>query len=361
MSAEFSTGRGTTPWGLVLLAAAALSGAHAPAPQSAVDLLDRYAHGDFDAVVRTFAESRDPGGLRGQLQEQGSKWTRAEGEAAEPRRRLIAATVGLELANARMDDEWLDLRSLVEWGCGLLRRSSATEPERLWQLAALAVVEGALDSDVLYKFNHLAHAESRFRLEPRFKLARNFGVTGRSSSGLHFSLQAGFEPQLDDDTRVVQSDATFFVDAAIKNLQGLQYEPAIAAEAVLRAGHMQVIRLKLEAALASFQAAVKRSREPYVTYLGHFLAGRTLERMDRLDEAEQAYAQALEALPHAQSAVLGRAALLVRAGRTTEAVELTSASFAARPRPADPWRLYPYGDYYRWPTLIAQLRGEISK
>lgn len=345
-----------------LLAAGFLTLSQArPSLPTATDLLARYARGDFDAVVQAFVEARDPGELKGQLQEQGSKWTKAEGEAAEPRRRLIAATVGLELANARMDDQWLELRSLVEWGCGLMRRGAASEPERLWQLASVAVTEGALDSDILYKFNHLGHAESRFRLEPRFRLARNFGVTRRSASGTEATLSAGLEPQLDDDARVVQSDWTFFLDTAIKNLQGLQYEPAIAAEAVLRAGHMQVIRSKPEAALASFEAAVKRSREPYVTYLGHFMTGRTLERLDRLDEAERAYAKALEALPHAQSAVLARAALLVRAGRTTDAVELTSASFAARPRPPDPWRLYPYGDYYRWPALIAQLRAEIRK
>jgi hypothetical protein len=82
--------------------------------------------------------------------------------------------------------------------------------------------------------------------------------------------------------------------------------------------------------------------------------------MNQLDRAEQAYGKALAAVPHAQSAVLVRAALLVRAGKAAEALSLAMASFAAS-RPPDPWRLLPYGDYRDFHRHIANLRAEISR
>jgi Tfp pilus assembly protein PilF len=93
----------------------------------------------------------------------------------------------------------------------------------------------------------------------------------------------------------------------------------IGAEAALRAGHLQLIELRFDQALAAFDVAAKRSQSDYATYLAYFLKGRTLERQNKPQEAEQAYERAVAAVPNAQSAALADAALLMRQGRTEEA------------------------------------------
>lgn len=337
-----------------------------PVPLSALDLLERYNRGEHDAVVQVFLAAPGVDAIRKELEAKGPAWTIADGPAAEGRRRLVAATMALEFANARLDDEWRTLRSLVEWGCELLRRGPPTEGERRWQIASIAVAGGALDDGLLFKparwgqrtYGHLAHAESRFPAEPRIVFAARFAVpaTARIGSQTFF---AGLEPALDDPTPDLPRRTAR--ESTIRRLNAMTGDPVVGAEAALRAGHLLLIDLRLDEALKAFETAARLTRTPYVTYLAHFLSGRTLERQSRLEEAERAYGRALDAVPLAQSAVLSRSALLVRAGRVAEAHSLTAASFAGRPRPPDPWRLFPSGDYYRWPELIAALRAELRR
>ena len=388
---------------VVVVAALALTGAASSiaAPQDrhrVVELLDRYDRGEFDAVVQSLVTAREVEGLRKDLEKSGLKWTMAAGPAAEPRRRLVAATLALEFANARLEDEWQKLRSLVEWGCELLRRGPPSDSERTWQLASLAVAQGALDSHILFKlsgpgksYNHLAHARERFPDEPRLAFAERFAVTRMVAGRGELSLEAGQEPDADRMTppalggagRVIvmpsspgsavdsmsseirarqnQADARMARETSLRRLRALFDDPVMGPEAALRAGHVWLIGLELEPALEAFQVARRGSSNAYVTYLAHFLRGRVLERLERPEEAERAYAAAADTIPFAQSAALARASLLMRAGRTAEAHALTRASFDAKPRPPDPWRLFPYGDYYRWPALIAELRRAMGQ
>ena len=358
----------------------------------AVDLLNLYERGNHAAVVEAFLRVRDVGDLRKDLEKNGPEWTRAGGAGTEPRRRLVAATVALEFARARLDDEWQELRSLVEWGCQAVSRGAPNEAERVWHLAAVALSEGAFDSGVLFKlggpiksYGHLAHARKRFPDEPRFVLAERFVVFHPVVA--EPSLDAGLEPDADSTTpytapagqilvigpgrtpdflateeraRRTRAAAKTRSDTAVKGLRDVFGDPVIGGEAALRAGHILLIGLELEPALEAFHVAIRNGTSPYVKYLAHFFRGRVLERLDRPAEAERAYAAAADTIPLAQSAALARSSLLMRAGRTAEAHALTRASFDAKPRPPDPWRLFPYGDYYRWPALIAELRKTVG-
>src|SRR5215831_13641557 len=93
---------------LVIACAAAIS--QAPASPAAIGLLDQYDRGDRDAVVEVFKSARDIEAIRRDLERAGAGWTTAEGPSLEAHRRLVAATMALELANARMRDKWLALR-----------------------------------------------------------------------------------------------------------------------------------------------------------------------------------------------------------------------------------------------------------
>ena len=352
--------RGTA---LVLGCVAGMSQAPAGSP-SAVDLLEWYDRGDRDAVIDIFKAVADVESLRNDVEKNGAAWSAALGTAREPHRRLVAATMALELANARMRDKWLKLRELVEWGCRLLRRGPPTEAERLWQRASIALAEGALDSEVLFSpasglrtYAHASHAQQRFPADARIAFAQRFAVQAPARLGSE-TLRPGHETALDEPARSAY-DAAF--DTAVRKLTPLFDDPEVGAEAALRAGHLQLLMLRLEPALAAFDFAAERSQTDYVTSLAYFLRGRVLERQNKPEEAEQAYARAVAAMPNAQSAALADAALLMRQGRPDQANALVAASFNARPRPPDPWRLFPMGDYYRWPDEIAALRAELDR
>lgn len=354
---------------LCAAAVAALISSGAPSqaqsvPQSVVALLDQYDRGEYDAVLQTFAAAPDTEVLRKDLEKAGQSWTTSRGPALEPRRRLVAATMGLEFANARMADQWHTLRSLVEWGCQLLRTGESSDAERLWQQASIALAGGMLDNALLFNartglrtYRHLSHAEERFPRDARIAFASRFVVPGPPAEGSE-SFNVILEPALGETHAGSLAKNR---DKAIERLKALTGDPVVGAEAALRIGHLHLVNLRFSEALDAFQSALKSDPSPYVAHLAHFLTGRTFERAERVESAEQAYARALEAIPLAQSAVLARSALLTRAGRTGEAAALAEASFRARPRPADPWRLFPRGDYYRWPELIAALREELRR
>jgi tetratricopeptide (TPR) repeat protein len=106
--------------------------------------------------------------------------------------------------------------------------------------------------------------------------------------------------------------------------------------------------------------AADLSDDPFVSYLAQFLSGRTYALLGRGDQAEAAFRRALEILPNTQSASEALSAQLFSRGRPDEAYALIERSFVARQRPADPWRLYGYGDFRMWPGLIERLRAALK-
>ncbi len=136
--------------------------------------------------------------------------------------------------------------------------------------------------------------------------------------------------------------------------------PAVAAEAEMHIGYLWFQFRKGGEALKHLKIAHERSTDPYVTYLAHFFAGRVLLEEKQVALAEAAFRDALATLPGTQSASEALAALLFADGRREEAYSLIETSFSQRPLPPDPWRLYGYGDYRRWPALIRQLREAIK-
>src|SRR5690349_1038023 len=96
---------------LSLVAVACLLGFRSHARDlSATDLLDQYAAGKFDEVVRGFDHSFDFDELLKQLRRDGPAWIDAKGPDARQQRRLAAATLALEAARA---DEWHEWKWLT--------------------------------------------------------------------------------------------------------------------------------------------------------------------------------------------------------------------------------------------------------
>ena len=124
-------------------------GVLAAAPQSDITAwLDRYDRRDYAVVgearamdIRTFSK---------RLSDAAPRWVSAAAPSAIDRRRLVAATLALEViqpivGNAVTTEEAV-ARNLIEWGCRLVRANPTPTPsERWWHLAAVALSERLFD------------------------------------------------------------------------------------------------------------------------------------------------------------------------------------------------------------------------
>jgi len=322
----------------VFVLAAALSTAFVPTPvPDFTRILDRYASGDYDAaiVVASKAAEQNASELRRRLERQGDAWIAAK-SGDEVHRRLIVATYSLELLNATLDTEWRTFEGLIERSCSAFRRGPISAPsERTWYLAAVAL-QGRVQNQTRAGGSHLSHAELRFPDEPRFRIARAaaraYDVDGAPGSR---------------------------VDDSIARFVALLSDASITAEAEVHIGHLWLGAKKPADALDHARKAIGTAREPGIAYLAHMLAGRALEKLDDPEGAIREYRLAIDTVPGAQSATTTLAALLFARNRPAEAAELVHRSLELHGTDDDPWRLYDYGEYWRYRDLIAQLRKEL--
>lgn len=351
--------------------------------------LDRYAAGQFEAVVDELGGDLDFEELLKQLKRDGPGWIDAAGPEMRERRELVAVTFALEAARADQWYQWkwiwkppemgvpvappmpgaagppmgggqgyqpfpiLDWRpapQFVEWACERLRKDATPRPiERWWQLAALAVAQRSEDVHFLVgdpnvgrgigageignrqdEIYHLDHVTARFPNEPRFMLAQGIA-----------------RPQWPED--------------AFKAYGAVLGDEDVGGEAAMRAGALEMRLGQRDEALQYFEMAEDRTRDPYVIYLARFFRGQIRERQHAIDAATEAYRGAVAAWPHAQAATMALASLLFDAGRRVEAQTLAGEMLAAKPPVRDPWREFVHADDRFWPQLVGRLRAEIRK
>lgn len=363
---------------VLLLASCAflLSGRLTARQATVTAFLDRYAAGDFEAVVRDLSGDLNFGDLLDQLKRDGPAWIDAAGPEARERRELVAVTFALEAARAdawyawkliwlppRMSVagadgsyqplailRWQPGPQFIEWACVRLRRDKTPRPlERWWQLAAVSIAQRSEDVHFLVgdpnigrgptygeignlrdEIKHLDHVTERFPDEPRFMLAQGIA-----------------RPQWSTD--------------AAQAFNAVLNDEDVGGEAAMRFGVVQMRERRFDGALKLFEMAEERTRDPYVVYLARLFTGQVRERQQRTDDAIAAYRGAVAAWPHAQSATMALASLLFEAGRRVEAHTLVGAMLAAKPPARDPWREFVHADDRFWPVLVGRLRAEIRK
>lgn len=332
--------------------------------------LDRYAAGQFEAVVDDLAGDLDFEELLKQLRRDGPAWIDAAGPELRERRELVAVTFALEAARADQWHQWkwiwkppemggyqpfpvLDWRPaplFVEWACERLRQAPTPRPiERWWQLAALAVAQRSEDVHFLVgdpnigrgagageignlqdEIKHLDHVEKRFPDEPRFMLAQGIA-------------------------------RTHWPDDAFKAFSAVLNDEDVGGEAAMRLGALEMRLNKRDEALEQFERVEDLTRDPYVIYLSRFFTGQIRERQRHIEDATEAYRGAVAAWPHAQAATMALASLLFETGRRVEAQALAGAMLAATPPVRDPWREFVHADNRFWPQLVGRLRAEIRR
>lgn len=347
---------------------ACLGGASSPGASgpSGIQLLDRYARGEFDPVVASLASVTNFEPIYKDLKENAPKWIEAGGVADRERRRLAAATFAMEAARIGALTDWKEVRmfirienifwrppsQLLEWGCALMRSTPEPTPiEHTWQMAALAVLGRAQDYEFLIgspwegrankgdEFYHLEHTIKRFPKDRRLLLAQGIAA----------------------EWRLFPNERNTGLKEATNIFDNLATDPEVGGEASLRLGIVLLRSGRSSEAMPSLALALRTSRETRLKYLAQMFTGQVFETWKQADKAEEAYRAALEILPNAQSAAFPLAAILAEKGHRAEGAALIAAAVSANPRPVDPWREYGNGDERFWPTLISQLRKEIER
>jgi tetratricopeptide (TPR) repeat protein len=340
--------------------------------------LDTYERGDYERVEVALEQVRDATAIGKALEAVTPTWIRSAARDAETRRRrLVAATLALELARVVIRGSQSEsLRPvagpIIEVGCRLLRSVSPRPEELVWHLAALALVERSYDAYFLTGYvdpgmspqtvaairarhgdaaNHLGHARDRFPEEPRLQLIQVVAREIHEVGGHWGWLSRPVSPP---------PDAVPTIRDVMRSYLGLADTAPLRAEALLRAGVMAFRLGDYSEAMKRFAAVDSATEEKAILYLARLLNGKSLERTGRIPEAESAYRDALRVVPTGQAAASALAALLFKSDRRAEIESLLRTATMEASTLADPWRDYSCGSCRHWPALILQLRQSIS-
>lgn len=287
------------------------------------------------------------------------EWIEAAGPLSVARRRLVAATYILDVAQTALDnssrDEFLyrlggertsetrDIETALEWSCQLLR-SDADAFDETWFVASVDLARYVgLSREFLYgsasapgallsRFTpgHLAHALSMFPNDPRLKLAaaeeprhawlgtfaaawltdeeRSLILRRReiAPEALSAKLQTavGVERRLARGESINPADDDLLVDAqrlavlqpAAAALPPLLAFPSIRPLVDLHLGCISLCLGEREAALRYF-ADIGPDAPACPQYLGRLFSGRIQDLEHRPNEAEQSYRAAAAIMP----------------------------------------------------------------
>lgn len=324
---------------VLMLAAAGRPAGQAPVTASVLALLERYRTGDL-GVVSQLAEIADPRQLRTSFVAAADEWISREPSDAM-NRRLVASSLALELSQARLAYDAQTLMVLLEWARKEWYKGPPTAAEHAWARAAVALVGrgggsvtvGAGGRERLTDSSgFLEGAVKRFPDDARLRLALLVWPDG-------LPAVLGRDPQ------------------KITLLERLASDPDGGAEASLDLAFVRLITEgKADSARRLAEQAADQSTEPSTRYLSHFISAMSYEYQRRYQEAVREYAAALAEVPHAQSASIALAQLLLRDNQPGPAIDLVTRSLDERPNGDDPWRSFAYGEYVRWPVLIAEVR-----
>lgn len=345
------------------------------------DALDRYARGDYASAVSLLSS------LGGFNVQQADTWILASGPEAAPRRRLIAATLVLEVVAAK--STWPS--QVVEWACNSFRTpGSSGAGAELWMRASIALAEGyrvwpfltvapfrrGLPTNTSKQAirlqqlatEHLSHGRERFPDNPYVALAEVVVAE-------NLTLEPdGAEARPTDQTPVALDRLTVIVEpvtalsasqrALLEQAAGvladLQKDQAVGGEAALRLGFVRLRLGDRSAALARFGEAPAIAKDEAVRYLARFFEAWALARDEQTDAAMASYRAALSIMPRARSASTLLVSLLLRNDRLEDAEALGVEFLRVPNQSPDPWAGYLQGDYRNYGDLLAQLRKAIQ-
>jgi hypothetical protein len=305
-------------------------------------------------------------------------WTRGTGAASQPRGRSLAAAFALDVVwTATRDTAHEDFVTLAPGGKYSLsdRRSlgavavwaarqmpsagAVTVLERPLWLASIGIAQDGNASDAL-KRQILPLALARLPNEPRLRLADVvasadldlgplFPVTMRH---LNFSV---LRPE------ALPARAAGHIAGAIRSLQGLLSEDAVAAEVELRIGYLELRRRRWPEAIARFTAVSEKTSDPILLATADYMAGWVHEQAGDLDRAIAAYRRALALTPTMRNLATHLSALLFLRDERAEAYSILDHALNARPIPVDLLTSLERGDSRFVEGWLATVRSELRQ
>jgi tetratricopeptide (TPR) repeat protein len=277
--------------------------------------------------------------------------------AARERQRRLMTAFALELAALGAHKQAAAAARLIEWACPYVRSHAPIDDfDRAWQLAALAVLEGGIDSTALHA--HLDHVHAGFGGDPRHVLARAIADEqfGAPAEVLTRSVSAAGLARAREALARAEGERYRALDRAIARFRDAAGLPPIAAEATLRMGHVQHRLARHDAALATWATIETLTPDPAVLYLVHLFRGLANESYGRTDAARDAYRAALRLSPKAHSANMRLAALGYVHGVEDPYPAIEALLRDNDPR-RDPWWSYYAADWRFWYPRIERVRA----
>ena len=283
--------------------------------------------------------------------------TLSRADARERQRRLLTA-FALELAAVGAKKHAAGAARLIEWACPYVRSHTPhNDFDRAWQLAALAALEGGIDSTALQA--HLDHVQAGFGSEPRVILAKAIADEqfGAPAEVLTRSVSAANLARARDALARAEGERYRASERAIAKFRDAAAIDSIAAEATLRLGHVQYRAGRFDTALATWNGLERRIEDPALLFLLHLFRGQAYEGYSRIDPARLSYIEALRVSPGAHSATMRLAALAFVHGRGDDPHPLVDALLRNDDPKRDPWWSYYAADWRFWYPRIERVRA----
>jgi tetratricopeptide (TPR) repeat protein len=342
---------------VVALMATALIASRAASAQTPTDgappgahaysqVLDRYQHGDGDAVAALIAlhDTDVAAGQKVIVQ----AFERSRGLAPAAARLRLAALIHIEavfdLAGRDRGQALLRHQAIARADLDALAERGRDGFVRDCWMLLIAFYQGRLElvaAHALWQAAHKSAGDS-----PELWLAA--GVTEEMAWTMVHS----------DDYEGMVAGSLKEAESAYR--KALDRQPDL-VEARLRLGRVLTLKGDNDGALREFDA-LRATDDSGFRYLAHLFAGDALERSGRRQAAEGRYIAAFAALPEGQSARLALTQIRHAAGARTAAADAARAALDRRVgETADPWLWYTVGLSWRAGHLLSALREQVRR
>lgn len=293
----------------------------------------------------------------------------AAGAERQVREHSVALAV-LEIVRDATNGEehlWGSYKPLIEWACDRLRHGQASEFERDWMMAAVAIGARAGDSPFIADHrggckprqpcNQARHGLWRFPDDRRFEVAALLSYpalrVASNRPGVPLDVLMG-TPMDSVNKRLLAVEALLNV---LDELDDLTLDPIAGPEAQLRAGALRYHLHSLPRALVDFRAVTARAKDKELVYLARVFGGLTYSALRKPEDAQRELRAALQVLPGARAASTLLASNLVLGDAHAEGLMLMDTAFTTA-GVDDPW--YRFVDLH-WPAAIRRMRESLRQ